>query len=184
MPIDPRPRRRSLLATGAAGAAALLLTGCSWEEPTAAERGLASAGERLRGAAARGSAALLVRYDRTLAAHPDLAERLEPLRADVARHVKAFGGTGSGASAGPKASGTPKASESTGGSPAPDASRSTGAGVPADPGRALAALANAERAAADALTRALDGAPPELARLLASVAAAGAVHVYLLTDGE
>ncbi|MCI0385176.1 hypothetical protein [Streptomyces sp. CNQ085] len=56
--------------------------------------------------------------------------------------------------------------------------------MPADPGRALAALADAERTAADALTRALDGAPPELARLLASVAAAGAVHVYLLTEGE
>ncbi|WP_240958360.1 hypothetical protein [Streptomyces barkulensis] len=184
MPIDPRPRRRSLLAAGAAGAAALLLTGCSQEEPTAAERRLASADERLRGAAARGSAALLARYDRTLAAHPDLAGRLEPLRADVARHVRAFGGTESGGSASPKPSGTPKASASPGGSPAPDASRGAGAGVPADPGRALAVLANAERAAADALTRALDGAPPELSRLLASVAAAGAVHVHLLTDGE
>ncbi|MGY1455024.1 hypothetical protein [Streptomyces sp. SS8] len=184
MPIDPRPRRRSLLAAGAAGAAALLPTGCSREEPTAAERRLASAGERLRGAAAHGSAALLARYDRTLAAHPDLAERLKPLRADVARHVKAFGGTGSGASAAPKAPGSPKASASAGGSPAPGASRGAEAGVPADPGRALAALANAERATTDTLTRALDGAPPELARLLASVAAAGAVHVYLLTDGE
>ncbi|MCG3040732.1 hypothetical protein L7D48_09155 [Streptomyces sp. S1A] len=184
MPFDPRPRRRSLLATGAAGAAALLLTGCSQEEPTAAERRLASAGERLRGAAARGSAALLARYDRTLAAHPDLAERLRPLRADVARHVRAFGGTEPGASASPKTSGSPRASAGTGGPPAPDASRSAESGVPADPGRALSALANAERAAADALTRALDGAPPELARLFASVAAAGAVHVYLLTDGE
>ncbi|MFH0242126.1 hypothetical protein ACGRHY_06710 [Streptomyces sp. HK10] len=184
MPIDPRPRRRSLLGTGAAGAAALLLTGCSQEKQTAAERRLASAGVRLRGAAARGSAALLARYDRTLAAHPDLAGRLEPLRADVARHVRAFGGTEPGGSGGPKPSGDPKASASTGGSPAPEASRGAGAGVPADPERALAALVNAERAAATALARALDGAPPELARLLASVAAAGAVHVYLLTDGE
>ncbi|WP_410536106.1 hypothetical protein [Streptomyces sp. KL2] len=178
MPIDPRPRRRSLLATGVAGAAALLLTGCSQERPTAAERRLASADERLRRAAARGSAALLARYDRTLAAHPDLAGRLEPLRADVARHVRAFGGTEPGGPGSPKDSGSP------GGSPAPEAARGTGAGVPADPGRALSALANAERTAADALTRALDGAPPELARLLASVAAAGAVHVYLLTGGE
>ncbi|MDG9704493.1 hypothetical protein [Streptomyces sp. DH37] len=183
MPIDSRPRRRSLLATGATGAAALLLTGCSGGERKAAERGLASLDERLRGRAARGSAALLARYDRTLAAHPGLAGRLAPLRADVARHVKAFGGTAArGGSGSPQAPASPvPASPAPSGARAP---RGAGADVPRDPRRALAALADAERAAADGLTRALDGAPPELARLLASVAAAGAVHAYLLTNGE
>ena len=47
----------------------------------------------------------------------------------------------------------------------------------------LAELASAERALADRRTKALEEVPGELARLLASVAAAGAVHVYLLTEG-
>lgn len=49
---------------------------------------------------------------------------------------------------------------------------------------ALAELAAAERTLADRRTKALLDVPGELARLLASVAAAGAVHAYLLTEGE
>jgi hypothetical protein len=37
---------------------------------------------------------------------------------------------------------------------------------------------------ADRRTKALEEVPGELARLLASVAAAGAVHVYLLAEGR
>ncbi|MEX0170292.1 hypothetical protein MRBLMG1_002892, partial [Streptomyces sp. LMG1-1-1.1] len=55
--------------------------------------------------------------------------------------------------------------------------------VPADPRAALKELADAARAAADGHTAALLTAPPEYARLLASVAAAGAAHAYLLTEG-
>ena len=51
------------------------------------------------------------------------------------------------------------------------------------PAQALASLASAEKRAFEAHAAALDEAPPELARLLASVAAAGATHVYLLTNG-
>ncbi|GAA2458309.1 hypothetical protein [Streptomyces macrosporus] len=174
MPIDSRPRRRSLLATGVTGAAALLLTGCSDEAREVVERERASLARRLRRRAARDSAELLDRYDRTIAAHPSLAERLRPLRADVARHVTAFGGTASRGSASPRAQASPEAARNAGADTT----------VPEDSGRALAALADAERATADARTRALLDAPPELARLLASVAAAGAVHAYLLTNGE
>ncbi|MFE0424679.1 hypothetical protein [Streptomyces sp. NPDC058953] len=46
---------------------------------------------------------------------------------------------------------------------------------------ALAELAAAERRSSAAYTAALEGAGPELARLLASVAAAGAAHAYLLS---
>ena len=178
MPIDSRPRRRSLLAAGTAGAA-LLLTGCSGSGGTrrAAEHELSSRAEGLRRHAARDSADLLARYDRTIAAHPGLAGRLEPLRADVARHVKAFGGTADrGGTGRPGASASPGAAR--------DAGAPGDAEVPGDARRALAVLAAAERATAGARTRALLDAPPELARLLASVAAAGAVHAYLLTDGE
>ncbi|MHC0434164.1 hypothetical protein ACX6XY_28935, partial [Streptomyces sp. O3] len=66
----------------------------------------------------------------------------------------------------------------TGPSPAPGAS----AAVPADEKAALAQLAAAERKLADARRTALLELPGEQARLLASVAAAGDVHVYLLSE--
>jgi hypothetical protein len=54
--------------------------------------------------------------------------------------------------------------------------------VPADAGVAVAELAAVVRRTADAHAAALLTAPPEYARLLASVAAAGAAHAYLLTS--
>ncbi|MET9117741.1 hypothetical protein ABZX38_26575 [Streptomyces longwoodensis] len=180
---SPGPRRRSLLAS-AAGAA--LLTGCSSDsdDTSRAERdgGTSSAAERSRARAARDSAALLDRYDAVLAVHPALAVRLAPLRAEVLRHVEAFGGA--------RAAASPSAPSSAGASPSasatasgPAAGQPSAAPVPADPRAALAGLAAAERTLADARTTQLLGVPGEQARLLASVAAAGAAHVYLLTEG-
>jgi hypothetical protein len=102
-----------------------------------------------------------------VAAHPKLAERLRPLRAEVVRHAEAFGDT-----AGP--------SPSSPGPGSPPASPPTA--VPAKEKDALAGLAAAEREIADRRAKALLDAPGELARLLASVAASGAAHVYLLTE--
>ncbi|MEV6671524.1 hypothetical protein [Streptomyces sp. NPDC051162] len=158
------PRRRGVLAGGAAlltGGASALLTGCSDGAGGGGER--TSAANRLRAAAGRDSAELLARYDATIGAHDALAPRLRPLRAEVARHAEAFG---TSASASPSAS----------------ASASPPPGVPGDGKKALAALAEAEHRAMDARTAALVGAPPELARLLASVAAAGAGHIFLLGE--
>ncbi|MFJ4204412.1 hypothetical protein ACIP2Y_32940 [Streptomyces sviceus] len=169
-PPPPRvpsgPRRRSLLASVAGGA---LLVGCSdgtgdSEEGTA---GSPSAVERVRVRAARDSRGIVERYDAVLAAHPTLAELVGPLRAEAVRHVKAFGETLTTAS--PTASGSA--------SPSPSAT------VPATEKDALAQLAAAERALADRRAEALLDVPGELARLLASVAAAGAAHAYLLTEG-
>ncbi|MEU1820541.1 hypothetical protein ABZ543_35990 [Streptomyces roseifaciens] len=224
------PHRRRVLAGGAAvllsAGAGALLTGCSGA--SGAPSG-PSAAERLRAAAGRDSAQLLARYDATIAAHGALAERLRPLREEVARHAEAFGAprgasgvprggtapassgspdaSASAASAAPSASsesssepsGPPESSEpseSSGASEsspsgsssaaAPGASASGASasartdGVPGDEKEALAALADAERRTADSRTKALGSAPPELARLLASVAAAGAAHAYLL----
>ncbi|WP_274912937.1 hypothetical protein [Streptomyces sp. WZ-12] len=151
--------RRTTLLAGAALGGAALLSGCAADagpDPRAAER--SAAAERLRTRAARDSATLLARYDATLSAHPALAPRLRPLRAEVARHTEAF---------------TPKAA-----SPAPGGTPR----VPADEREARTALADAERTLADTRTTALLSAPPELARLLASVAAAGAAHAYLLAQ--
>jgi hypothetical protein len=150
------PRRRALLAMPAAAA---LLGGCS--DPAVRSVGAttraASPGAALRATAGRDSVRLLALYDAATAAHPALARRLEPLRAEVARHAQAFGAQEQPVSASPEA---------------PTAAAET-----------VAALAAAEQALADARTTALLDAPPELARLLASVAAAGAAHVLLLKEG-
>ncbi|OUD00982.1 hypothetical protein CA983_22650, partial [Streptomyces swartbergensis] len=67
--------------------------------------------------------------------------------------------------------------------PSPSSASPSAAAVPGDGKEALASLAAAERELADRRAKALLDMPGELARLLASVAAAGAAHVYLLTEG-
>ncbi|MFI6036134.1 hypothetical protein ACIBBD_18580 [Streptomyces sp. NPDC051315] len=182
-PPPPRtpsgPRRRTLLAS-AAGAA--LLVGCSsgsGDSGSDGSGGGPSVTERARARAARDSAGLVARYDAVLAVHPALAGRLSPLRAEVVRHVTAFGGVR-------ERSASPSASASAAASPSPSAPASgaaASAAVPAGERDALVDLAAAERALADQRIAALVDVPGELARLLASVAAAGAAHAYLLTEG-
>ncbi|MGW4168694.1 hypothetical protein ACWEGX_17385 [Streptomyces chartreusis] len=166
------PRRRALLAS-VAGAA--LLVGCTSrpDESDGGTSGSPSLAEKARARAARDSDDLVGRYDAVLAAHPVLAPVVGPLRAEALRHAAAFG---PGPSAG---SPTP-----TGGTASPSASASASASVsvPTNERDALADLAAAERALADRRAKALLDVPGELARLLASVAAAGAVHAYLLTE--
>ncbi|MFC7308714.1 hypothetical protein ACFQVC_31415 [Streptomyces monticola] len=153
------PRRRTLLATAAG---TVLLAGCTDSgSDTSGKRPRAS--EQARARAAQDSAELLNRYDAVIAAHPGLAGRLRPLRAEVAEHAKAFGDP-------PKASGR-----------APSGSPSA-ADVPADEQQALAQLASAERQLADGRRTALLDVPGEQARLFASVAAAGDAHAYLLSE--
>ncbi|CAL9293243.1 hypothetical protein [Streptomyces sp. SudanB182_2057] len=156
--IPSGPRRRTLLAS-AAGAA--LLAGCSAGADSGADG--PSAGTRARARAARDSRGLLARYDAVLAAHPALTDRLRPLRAEVAAHAAAF-------------------EDGTKPSPAASKSSAAPAPVPAAEKDAVAQLAAAERALADRRAKELLQVPGELARLLASVAAAGAAHAYLLTE--
>ncbi|MFD8154754.1 hypothetical protein ACFY3O_25705 [Streptomyces sp. NPDC001046] len=175
-PSSPRarsgPRRRSLLA---AGPAAFVLAGCTAGDRTGPGDGTTSAERTARARAARDSEELAARYDAVITARPALAERLRPLREETVRHARAFGG-GRGASP----SGSPVSPSA---SPAA-ASPSPGPGVPGNDKDALAALATAERELADRRAKALLGVPGETARLLASVAASGAAHVYLLTEGK
>ncbi|MEV4231845.1 hypothetical protein AB0J81_33170 [Streptomyces bobili] len=177
------PRRRTLLAS-AAGAA--LMAGCSSgeggsgkEKPGAGPS--ASAQERARARAASDSAGLLERYDAVLAVHPALTARLAPLRAEVARHVTAFGGAERGTRTSPSASASVSASASA--SASPGVPSAPAVVVPANAKDALADLAGAERALSDLRVAALVDLPGEPARLLASVAASGAAHAYLLTEG-
>ncbi|UYQ64730.1 hypothetical protein [Streptomyces peucetius] len=189
-------RRRALLATGVAAAG--LLTGCSSDTPVsrrtrdpAADRARAEAALRVRLVGT--STALRDEYDAVIARHPALAGRLTPLRAEVAAHVVALAGpasevTPSSAPASPSASVPAPAAGPA--SPSPDgptpaaASAGASAPVPDEPAAALKSLAAAERRTSDSHTAALADAEPELARLLASVAAAGAAHEYLLTKGD
>ncbi|MFJ2934187.1 hypothetical protein ACIO8G_15625 [Streptomyces sp. NPDC087219] len=184
--------RRALLTAGVSAAAAAALAGCTTAEdpgprkPGAAEveaERVARAEAALRLRSVTASRALLERYDAALAAHPALAPRLTPLRRSVAAHAEALGEGGTTvrpATATPSPSATASA-----GASASASARPTPPPVPvaADPRAALNELAAAERTASDAHTAALVTAPPEYARLLASVAAAGAAHAYLLTEG-
>ncbi|WP_369193445.1 hypothetical protein [Streptomyces djakartensis] len=177
-PSSPRarsgPRRRSLLA---AAPAAFALAGCTAGsgDGTGVGDGTTAAERTARARAARDSEELAARYDAVITARPALAQRLRPLREETVRHARAFGG-GRGAS--------PSASPASPSASAATASPSPGPEVPGSDEDALAALATAERELADRRAKALLGVPGELARLLASVAAAGAGHVYLLTEGK
>jgi hypothetical protein len=194
------PRRRTLLAS-AAGAA--LLAGCSAgpEETAKGTRATPSVTERARARAARDSSGLLARYDAALAVHPRLAARLAPLRAEVVRHVAAFGGVGTaspspsptptadgagtgtgGPSASAPASAPTAQTPAPAGASAPPAAAVPSAAAPVTEREALVGLAAAERTLADRRAAELLEVPGELARLLASVAAAGAAHAYLLTE--
>lgn len=183
-PSPPRspsgPRRRTLLAsvTGAA-----LLVGCSAgsEDSDGGTGGSPSLAERVRARAARDSEGLVERYDAVLAAHPALAVLVGPLRSEAVRHAEAFGGGTSGPSGAPTGAPSTTSGAPKGGTASPSVSPS--AAVPVNEQDALAELAAAERALVDRRTKALLGLPGELARLLASVAAAGAAHAYLLTEG-
>ncbi|MCF3178940.1 hypothetical protein IPZ70_03100 [Streptomyces polychromogenes] len=177
LPSRPSPSRRSVLAGAAAAAAgSALVTGCSGGGGPSASDDAISLERRMREGAVRDSGRLLERYDATAAVHPDLAERLTPLREAVAAHVRALALTA------PKPGPAPSRTASPSGSPSPSAPAAGRAEVPAKPTEALSALADAERSLSEARTIALAGAPGELARLLASVAACGAVHAYLLTS--
>ncbi|MBT2446984.1 hypothetical protein J7F03_07850 [Streptomyces sp. ISL-43] len=170
------PSRRSLLAGAAGIAGAALLSGCSDGDAPGAEPEIPLE-RRMRESAAGDSGRLLERYDATVAAHPALAPRLAPLRASVAAHTAALADAPSPA---PSRSAPPSPSAS-----ATAAAAAPGPGaepVPPKPADALTALSDAERSLAEARTISLAGAPGELARMLASLAACGHVHAYLLTS--
>lgn len=158
-------RRGALTATGAFALGAVL-TGCGDDDkstgrngPVRTEAEAVRVERRLRTAAARTAALTLAHYDLATEAHPALAEGLAPLRTAVREHTKALAVKGRKAAVPP--------------APGP---------VSADAKAAVRELAAAERRRADAHAEALLTAEPELARLLASVAAAAAVHAYLLTE--
>ncbi|GAA4849233.1 ferritin-like domain-containing protein [Kitasatospora terrestris] len=151
------PTRRSFLALGAIGGLSLLC-GCT-DEGDRDRKQAEDADRAVRIRAVAATDALLASYDAVIAGPgAGQADTLQDLREDVSQHRAAL------------AQGLPAAT----GSPEP-----SGSGAPA---ASVAALAAAERQTAAARLADLDGASPELARLLASVSASNAAHAAALGD--
>lgn len=169
--MGPRVGRRALLA----GAALLPLAACTSEPAPAPPP--PDPDDLLRAAAAGRERALLAEYDRLLAAVPELAVRLRPLRAQHADHLLALTGpppTGSPTSVAT----SPASATSPATSPPPLPPEVPPAPTAAD---ALASLVVAEQAAAGAhTTDALAAADRDLAGLLASLAASESSHPVAL----
>jgi hypothetical protein len=106
-------------------------------------------------------------YDRALAAHPELAGRLAPVRANHLEHATALARLTGAPAPGASATGTPSAG------PAPTAS-------PTDAIGTLAALRAAEQTGQRAATQACLAAPAARAALVGSIAAARAAHQEVL----
>lgn len=152
-PVD----RRTFLATCAS---ALVATGCTTAQPPDPQP-TAGPDDDVRDAVAQSERALLASYDEALAAHPDLADDLAPLRAQHEAHLAGIGRTQA---------------------PASPAS-ATAAALPRTSDAVLAALASAERRAQRQRSRACEAArDAALVRTLALVAASEAQHAEVL-DG-
>lgn len=162
--VRPEPSirwtRRAVLAAGATGLAGAT-SGCTWFGSAPPEPPPPDPLEPLLA----GARELADRYARTLVAHPDLAGRLDPLRAAHFAHVAALvevidrPGT---------------ASPFTTGSPVGVSD------IPADADEALEDLRKREDSARDAAREACLAAPAERAGLLGSICAARASHGEVL----
>ncbi|MEU9202475.1 hypothetical protein [Streptomyces sp. NPDC048332] len=165
-------RRGALTATGAIAMGAVLAgCGSGGDDESAGRKGSARAGARtaadrssaeraetsLRAQARSVSASLFAQYETVVRTHPATAAGLTPLRDAVRAHLTALGPGDS--------LGLVRTRPGTG-----------------DARAAVRELAAAERRASVSHTQALMKAPPELARLLASVAAAASAHAHLLTE--
>lgn len=157
-------RRRLLALVAAAPVAGAALSACAAEPRPKSAPGARSSLDpdvKLRWRAVRAEEALLALHAATVAAHPDLAAQLAPLTAHHEAHAAALRDDG------PLPFG---ASSAVG---APD--------VPGDAAAALAAVAEAEQAAADAcVLTCLAATGAQLAAVLASIAASETGHGVVL----
>ncbi|KAB8161669.1 hypothetical protein FH609_025955 [Streptomyces sp. 3MP-14] len=134
------------------------LVGCSADASVRPDGPSAVSVQGLRRRTARDSAELVARYEATERAHPGLAEPLAPFREVALAHLRAL----------------------SDGEPSAPARRDVA--VPEEPAEAVGALIEAERRTSEGRLAGLAEAPPELARLLASLAAAGAAQAQLLEE--
>lgn len=120
-----------------------------------------------------GLEALLVRYDATGTAHPDVVGRLQPLRSQTMEQVTAL----RLALALPAATPSPTVPRSGSATSGP----ATGPAVPADPAAALAELRSVLRARGVAAESVCLSTTAERAPLVGSLAAAAACHDLMLS---
>jgi hypothetical protein len=155
------PSRREVLV----GGALVALGGCLPDtEPAAPAR---SPEERLRARVADEVDDLAARYAAVMARFPQGRPELSMLAAEHEAHVRALRGRG-------------PASRPRSPSPSPSAKGPAAPAVPETLAEARASLAVVERAASRRRGRQATGTGPELARLLASIAACEATHAALL----
>jgi hypothetical protein len=155
------PSRREVLV----GGALVALGGCLPDtEPAAPAR---SPEERLRARVADEVDDLAARYAAVMARFPQGRPELSMLAAEHEAHVRALRGRG-------------PASRPRSPSPSPSATGPAAPAVPETLAEARASLAVVERAASRRRGRQATGTGPELARLLASIAACEATHAALL----
>jgi hypothetical protein len=171
-----RLSRRSVLA----GGGLLLVAACTGGGSSPVRVPRLTADQRLARQVADEITVLEAAYAATIAAHPSTAGALSPLAAEHQAHVAAL------VELLPAPTSTPTASASASGSGSPTASASASPSatpppvIPTSPAGALRALAVAERAAAARRRGQAGHAGPELARLLASIAACESVHATLV----
>jgi hypothetical protein len=166
---EGRPSRRSVLA----GGGLLLLAACTGSSPPRAPQ--LTADQRLARRVAAEITVLVGTYAATITAHPRTRAALSPLAAEHEAHLRAL------AALQPAPTATPSASSSGSTAPSPSDSPSAAAvPVAPSPAAARAALARSEEAAAARRRQQAGDAGPELARLLASIAACEAVHAILV----
>jgi hypothetical protein len=163
------PSRRSVLA----GGGLLLLTACTGSTPPRSPG--PTADQRLARRVTAEINGLANVYARTITAHPNLRPALTPLAAEHVAHSAALVALLPAPTSTPTLTSSPSATTSSP-SAAPPAT------IPPTPGAAREALAMAERAAAARRRHQAAAAGPELARLLASIAACEAVHATLVTQ--
>lgn len=183
------PSRRTFLALGLLLTTGGALTACTGSPAGddgggQGERRRPDPDEPVRQRAVSATDALLAGYDALLAGPgAGQAGQLQPLRAEVVQHRAALAAGLPGAPATPSASGSGSASRSASGSPAqsPTSTAPTST-APTSTVTTVAALAALERQTAQTRLADLGAASPQLARLLASVSAAGVLHAVALGD--
>jgi hypothetical protein len=166
--VTHRPTRRLVLL----GAAAAWLAACTGDDGRPPATEASPSGPEpdalLRADVAEAERELLALHLATVSTHPALAAQLAPFSARHRRHLEAVEASGPMATPQPS---TAAASPPGGTPPA----------VPADAAQALAAVRTAERAAGAArIADCLRSEDPELAELLAAVAACEAAHDVVL----
>ena len=182
---SPLTRRAVLKLFGVSGL--VVVSGCRRSDTSARDRAATSgvpaaptpSGSKVESVAARVADAerdLLTAYDAAIGAHPELAPKLSPLRAEHAAHLVGVTPSASTATPTPSPSATPNvtAGSATAAPAQPPASQqSAAAGV-------LAGLAALERGAAAARLADLGATSGSLARLIASIGGCEAAHAALL----